>query len=108
MNRLLQMWRALDKVFDLCQLIKNVRDRRQYPVIPTAALHFTLILGALLRVSSRLDLSLKTKERGWQRLVGSKPFSDDALGYVLEHGVPEDWRNVLVAVNRRLKENKQF
>jgi len=107
-NRVRQLWHSLKKVFDLPQLIKNVRDRRPYPVIPTASLHFTLVLGALLRVPSLLDLSLKTQGSGWQRLVGSKPFSDDALGYVLEHGVPEDWRGVLVAVNRQLKENKQF
>jgi len=59
-------------------------------------------------VPSLLDLSLKTRGLGWQRLIGSKPFSDDALGYVLEKGVPEDWRLVLVAVNRTLKENKQL
>jgi hypothetical protein len=67
-----------------------------------------LVLGALLRVPSLLDLSLKTRGLGWQRLIGSKPFSDDALGYVLEKGVPEDWRLVLVDVNRTLKENKQL
>jgi hypothetical protein len=107
-NRIRQLWRSLQKIFDLPQLIKNVRDRRQYPEIPTPCLHFTLVLGALLRVPSLLDLSLKTRGPGWQRLIGSKPFSDDTLGYVLEHGVPEDWRAVLVAVNRTLKENKQL
>lgn len=103
-----QVWHYLDKVFDLPQLIRNVRDTRQYPEIPTPSLHFTLVLGALLRVPSLLDLSLKTRGLGWQRLVGSKPFSDDALGYVLEKGVPQDWRRVLVAVNRTLKANKQL
>ena len=82
MNHLCQVWHYLDKVFDLPQRIKNVRDTRQYPEIPTPCLHFTLVLGALLRVPSLLDLSLKTRGLGWQRLIGSKPFSDDALGYV--------------------------
>jgi hypothetical protein len=59
-------------------------------------------------VPSLLDLSLKTRALGWQRLTGSKPLSDDALSYVLEHGMVEDWRMVLVTVNRKLKENKQF
>jgi len=107
-NHLCQVWHYLDKVFDLPQRIKNVRDTRQYPEIPTPSLHFTLVLGALLRVPSLLDLSLKTRGLGWQRLVGSKPFSDDALGYVLEKGIPQDWRMVLVAVNRILKENRQL
>ena len=108
MNRLRHLWHYLERIFDLPQLLKSVGDRRQYPEIPTAALHFTLLLGALLRVPSLLDLSLKTRGLGWQRLIGWKPFSDDALGYVLEHGKPEDWRRVLVTVNRKLKENKQF
>ena len=108
MNRVRQLWSSLKKVFDLPRLIKNVRDRRQDPVIPTPSLHFTHLLGALLRVPSLLDLSLKTRGLGWQRLIGHKAVSDDALSYVLEHGVVEDWRSVLVAVNRRLKENKQF
>lgn len=108
MNRVRQLWHALHKVFALPHLIRNVRDRRTYPVIPSAALHFTLLLGALLRVPSLLALSLKTQGRGWQRLIYRKPISDDALSYALEHGVPEDWRGVLVAINRKLKENKQF
>lgn len=108
MNRLGQLWDCLDKVFDLPQLVKSVRDRRQYPEIPTPTLHFTLVLGALLRVPSLLDLSLKTAGEGWQRLIGWKSLSDDALGYVLEHGRPEDWRNVLRVVNGKLKENKQL
>jgi hypothetical protein len=98
----------LEKVFDLPALLIQVRDRRAYPVIPTPALHLSLVWAALLRVPSLFDLSLKTRGRGWQRLMGHGPISDDAFGYVLEHGRPEDWRGVLVAVHQRLKANKQF
>ena len=108
MNRLRRLWHYLDKVFGLPGLIQNVRDRRPYPQIPASSLHFTLVLGALLRVSSLLDLSLKTQRRGWQRLIHHKAFSDDALSYVLEHGMTEDWRRVMVAFNRKLKADKQF
>lgn len=109
MNLIRHVWHYLAKVFDIPKGLQAVRDRRIYPVIPTPALHFTFLLGAILRVPSLLDLSLKTKGRGWQRLVGwNKPISDDALGYSLEHGVAEDWRALLVSVNRRLKANKQF
>lgn len=108
MNRLRQLWHYLDKVFALPARLQQVRDRRVYPVIPTAALHFSLLCGALLRVPSLHDLALKTRGRGWQRLIGHGPISDDALGYVLEHGCPEDWRQVLVQINRQLKSNKQL
>lgn len=108
MNRLRQLWHYLDKVFDLSVLVRQVRDRRVFPVIPAPALHFCLLSGALLRIPSLLDLSLKTRGPGWQRLIGHGPISDDALGYALEHGRPEDWRRVLAAVNRTLKANKQF
>jgi len=107
-NRLRQLWHYLDKVFDLSLWVRQVRDRRVYPVIPTPALHFSLLSGALLRIPSLLDLSLKTRGPGWQRMIGHGAISDDALGYVLEHGRPEDWRRVLGAVNRKLKANKQF
>ena len=108
MNRLRQLWHYLDKVFDLSVLVRQVRDRRVFPVIPTPALHFSLLSGALLRIPSLLDLSLKTRGPGWQRLIGHGPIREDALGYALEHGRPEDWRSVLAAVNRTLKANKQL
>jgi nitroreductase len=68
-----------------------------------------LLLGAVLRAPSLLQLQAETARRGWQRLVGwPQPVSDDALGYVLERYRIEDWRAVLVAVNRTLKANKAF
>lgn len=108
MNRLLGVLRYLTKVFDLPALVGNVRDRREYPVIPRACLHLTLVLGAILRVPSLLNLSLKTQRPGWQRIVGHKAVSDDALAYVLKHAVVSDWRALLVAINQKLKENKRF
>lgn len=108
MNRLRGALRYLTKVFQLPTRVANVRDRRDYPVIPRACLHLTLLLGAFLRVPSLLNLSLKTQRPGWQRMVGHKAVSDDALAYVLEHAVVADWRALLVTVNQRLKENKRF
>jgi len=108
MNRIGQLWHCLAKVFELPRRIEWIRDRRQYPEIPAACLHFTLVLGALLRIPSLLDLSLKTRGQGWQRLIGHKPISDDALSYALEHGVQDDWRGLLMSINRTFKQNKQF
>jgi len=89
--------------------LRAVRDRRLYPEIPTPAVSSSLFLGAVLRLSSLLQIQTQTRRRGWQHLLGlSQPISDDSLGYVLERYRLEDWRQVIVNSNRRLKENKQF
>jgi hypothetical protein len=109
MNRLRQFWHYVDKVFDLPARLRAIRDERTQPVIPTPTLSASLLLGAVLRTPSLLQLQAETARRGWQRLVGwPQPLSDDALGYVLERYRLADWRAVLVAVNRTLKANKAF
>jgi Transposase DDE domain len=107
MNRLRQFWHYLEKVFDLPRALRGVGDQRTAPEIPTSAMTASLLLGAVLRVPSLLQLQAETARPGWQRLVGWKEsISDDAFGYVLERYCLEDLRAVLVAVNRRLKVNK--
>jgi hypothetical protein len=107
MNRLRQFWHYVEKVFDLPRRLRGVRDGRPQPEIPTPALSASLLLGAVLRVPSLLQLQAETARGGWQKLVGwNEPISDDAFGYVLERYRVEDWREELVAVNRALKANK--
>jgi hypothetical protein len=107
MNRLRQFWHYVEKVFDLPRRLRGERDGRPQPEIPTPALSASLLLGAVLRVPSLLQLQAETARGGWQKLVGWKrPISDDAFGYVLERYRLADWRAELVAVNRRLKINK--
>jgi nitroreductase len=107
MNCLGQFWHYVEKVFDLPIRLRAVRDTRSQPVIPTCVFSASLLLGAVLRCPSLLQLQAETARRGWQRLVRwPQPISDDALGYVLERYRLEDWRAVLVAVNRTLKVNK--
>lgn len=109
MNRLGQFWHYVTKVFALPARLRAIRDERSQPVIPTRVLSASLLLGAVLRVPSFLQLQAETARRGWQRLVHwPQPISDDALGYVLERYRIADWRAALVAVNRRLKANKAF
>jgi hypothetical protein len=109
MNRLRQFWHYVGKVFALPARLRAIRDERPQPVIPTRAFSASLLLGAVLRAPSLLQLQAETARRGWQRLVGwPQPLSDDALGYVLERYRIEDWRAVLVAVNHTLKANKAF
>jgi Transposase DDE domain len=86
-----------------------VGDRREFPVVATVSVTWSLLLGAVLRVPSLLQLQSETLRRGWQRLLRlKKAISDDTLAYVLERYKLEDLRGVLVEVNRQLKTNKQF
>lgn len=107
MNRLRQFWQYADKVFDLPQRLRGIGNERPQAQIPTPVLSASLVLGTVLRVPSLLQLQAETARRGWQRLLGwNHPISDDTFGYVLERYRPQDWRDVLVAVNRTLKANK--
>jgi hypothetical protein len=86
-----------------------VRTDRPAADIPTPPLTLSLVLAAVLRLPSLLQLEAETQRAGWQRLVGwARRISDDAFAYALERFSVEDLRQVLVDVNRRLKANKQF
>jgi len=108
-NRLRQFWHYAQKVYDLPNRLRAVRDGRCQPRIPTAVLTLSLFVGALLRVPSFLQLQAHTARRGWQRLTRwAGPISDDAFAYVTERYRLEDLRQVLAAVNQDLKRNKAF
>lgn len=107
MNELVQFLAYACKVFGLRRLVREVRDSRPYPTIPTQPLLLCLLLGVVTRVGSYLALSKQTKRRRWRHLIHwPKRLSDDALVYVSERFNLNDLRQNLVAVNRRLKENK--
>jgi hypothetical protein len=109
MNRLRQFWHHTACIFNLPRRLRGLADERLYPQIPTAVLNVSLLLGALLRVPSLLQLQAESARRGWQRLVRWRaPISDDAFGYGLEHCRLEPWRELLVDTNRTLKTNKVF
>jgi hypothetical protein len=107
MNELAQFLGYVAKVFRLGQLARQVRSDRPYAQIPTRPLFLTLLMGAVLRVSSYLDLSKQTKRRRWQHLIHWRQrISDDALHYVSERFHLGDLRQGLVGVNKNLKANK--
>jgi hypothetical protein len=109
MNRLRQFWHAATKLFDLPRRLRAVRDRRTDPEISAGVLTTSLLLGAVLRVPSFLQLEAETRRPGWQRLVRrAKPISDDAFAYGLEHARLDELRAILVSVNQTLKRNKAF
>ena len=109
MNRLRQFWHAAKKVFDLPRRLRGVRDGRADPQVPTFAVSATLLLGAVLRKPSFLQLQFESARRGWQRLIAqAAAITDDRLAYVAERYRLEDWRALLVQTNQVLKRNKAF
>jgi hypothetical protein len=107
MNELAQFLGYVTKVFALGRLVREVRDRRPYPEIPTRPLVLSLLLGVVLRTGSYLDLSQQTKRRRWQHLIHwGQRISDDAFHYVSERFYVEDLRQALAVVNQRLKANQ--
>jgi hypothetical protein len=108
-NLIGQFWRYLTKVFDLPDRLRAVRDTRLYPEIPTAPVSATLFQGAVLRLPSFHQLAKDSGRAGWRRLFQrDTPLNDDLMAYVVERYRLEDWREVLVATNRILKQNRAF
>jgi hypothetical protein len=109
MNRLRQFWQAVTKVFALPCRLRGLRDHRVAPQIPPSVLFGALLLGAVLRVRSLLQLQQETARRGYQRLLDwPAPISDDAFDYGLAHADLDALRALLVTVNQTLKQNKAF
>ena len=107
MNQLAQFLAYAVKVYSLDRLLRGVRDRRPFPVIPTQALLLTLLFGTVLRIGSYLDLSKQTKRRRWRHLIHwPEVISHDALEYVAERLNLEDLRGVLVSIHKQVKANK--
>jgi hypothetical protein len=85
MNRLGEFWYYAPKVLALPARLRIIRDEGSQPVAPTPVHSASMLLGAVLRGTSLLQLHAETDCRGWQRLVRwPQPLSYDALGYVLE------------------------
>ena len=107
MNRRRQFWQATRKVFALPQRLRGLHDHRVDPEIPPAVVVGALLLGAVLRVRSFLQLQQETGRRGYQRLLQwPKAISDDALAYGTAHANLAELRALLVGVNQTLKQNK--
>lgn len=106
MNQLAQFLLYIQKVYGL-SILRGVRDRRPFAVIPTTPVLLSLVLGVALRIASYLDLAEQTKRRRWRHLCHLKgPLSDDTFGYVTERLCLEDLRQSLASVAKTLKSNK--
>jgi hypothetical protein len=104
-----QFWRYVTKVYALPHRLRAVRDTRSFPVIPTVFATASLLLGAVLRLPSFHQIAKDSARAGWRRLLHlPQPVQDDFLAYVTERYRLEDLRDLLVAVNRTLKQNRAF
>jgi hypothetical protein len=107
MNELAQFLTYVTKVFGLAALVRQVRDKRPEPQIPTRPVLLSMLMGVVIRAGSYLDISKQTKRRRWQHLIHwPKHISDDTFCYVGERFYLEDLRQGLARVNKQLKTNK--
>ena len=107
--RLRQFGAYVRKVFHLHRLAGRITDSRCAPAIPTSAIWFALLLGAVFKTPSFLQLQSETRRRAWQHTVGyAKPISDDALAYATERMHLEPLRTALATTIKLLKRNKAF
>lgn len=109
MNLVAQLWRYLTKVFQLPHRLRQVRDHRVFPEIPTSSVSAALLLGAMLRLPSFRRMAADSARAGWRRLLKLEaPLHDDLLAYVVARYRLEDWRELLVSINKTLKANRAF
>jgi hypothetical protein len=107
--RLRQFAAYVRKVFHLHRLAGRITDSRCDPAIPTAAIWFSLLFGAVCKTPSFLQLQSETRRKAWRNTVGySKPISDDALAYATARMELEPLRATLATTNKLLKRNKAF
>jgi hypothetical protein len=107
MNELAQFLGYVTKVFAFGRLVRSVRCRRPYPLIPTRCLFLSLVLGVVLRTGSYLDLAKQTKRRRWQHLIHwPQRISDDAFDYISERFDLADLRQSLAETAKTLKANQ--
>jgi hypothetical protein len=107
--RLRQFSAYVRKVFHLHRLAQRLRDSRCNPAIPTSAIWFGLLFGAVFKTPSFLQLQSETRRPAWRNTVGyAKPISDDALAYATARMHLEPLRATLATTNKLLKRNKAF
>lgn len=91
----------LDKIFGFRSQVDHLRDTRQGAQIPTSALWLSLFWMFALRLRSFNALEQELRRPGrWEKLVGSRKPSADALGYGLARFRGESLRDFLRQIHR--------
>lgn len=99
--------RYLDKVFAWNAQLEHLRDSRQRPQIPTAAILSSALMMCVTRLRSlnALEGELRVPRR-WDNIVGPRKPSADRVGQVLALVDPEGLRDMLSGINHKLRRNK--
>ena len=109
MTRLGQFIRYCQRVCELSRIATGIKDGRPYPEVPILGIWLSLVLGAVMRVPSFLQLEAETARACWQRWIGrSSKISDAVFGYATERMDLENLRANLVFANKTLKRNEAF
>jgi hypothetical protein len=107
--RLRQFGAYVRKVFHLHRLAGRITDSRCDPTIPTSAIWFALLFGAVFKTPSFLQLQSETRRKAWRHTLDyARPISDDALAYATARMHLEPLRATLATTNKLLKRNKAF
>ena len=99
----------IDKIFNFGNNIKDIKDNRELPEIPTKNIWlsgmfmFVLRLGSLNAVDTELHLPKRM-----EKLIGKRKPSGDSIGRVFAEMDTESIRNILCKINHKLKRNKRF
>ena len=99
----------LDKVFDFGDRVREIKDTRQKPRIPTSAIWSSAFLMFALRRGSlhAIESELRVPKR-LEGLVGPQKPSADRIGDVFCLIPPEALRAMLSGINHQLGRNKVF
>ena len=104
---MLRFCRYVEKVFDFGQRVKTIRDSRQRPRIPTAAIWLSVFwMFAIRRGSLNAIESEFHQARRWERLIGAHKPSSDRMGDVFCLIPSDQLRAMLSGVNHQLGRNK--
>lgn len=97
----------VDKVFHLREALCSLRDAREDPHIPPAAVFRAAFYGFVFRLSSFKELEADLAQTQLQQQIGApRGFRDDTLRYSLASFATVPLEQMLVSVNRQLKRNK--
>lgn len=107
-----RFFRYCNKVFDLPRVLRTIQDGREQPEISGDAIWLSMLSLFSLRLGSlnALEQKFRDKKRRkkWERLLGDRPPSAEAVGYFAERVDCDSLRLVLVFLYLCLQRNRHI
>jgi hypothetical protein len=99
----------IDRVFNFGNQIKDIKDNRELPEIPTKNIWLSGLFMFVLRLGSlnAVDTELQLPKR-MEKLIGKRKPSGDSIGRVFTKTETDGIRNILCKINHKLKRNKRL